>query len=248
MRIMRCNPGWRSIIFSAFILAVFPGFQNVQAAPSALEISQAQEAGKHNEYAMLTYLVPVLLQARKAGRIYYAPSSCVPDENDPDPFPTIDMQPPPKETSGLAAVREIFRHDHNIKVKESPSGIIRIRIGKIPDAILQTKLSRIYLMPIAQYNPVDAILAIERSEEVQAAMHRLGIHQAFQAVNVQIVMPAPGLPHLPKSIDNLTMEQALDLVAQTFRGIVEYGACTKLHVITVNFTGGPNFDLSGYQP
>lgn len=244
MIIMRCNLTWRPIVLSVLILGFISGFQNAKASPSAQEISQSQAAGKRNEYAVLKYLVPALGQAEKVGRIYYAPSSCVPDEDYPDPFPKINVQPPSKSQSGLASVREIFQGDKNVEVEEKPSGIIRIRIGKVPEEILQTPISRITLDSTQQYNPGNAIGAIRSSEEVRAAMQRLGIHHAHWVTNRGVAEPAPGLPHLSDSLTSLTMEQALDQVAQTFRGIVVYGTCKKLRLYTIHFTGGPGFDLS----
>jgi hypothetical protein len=36
-----------------------------------------------------------------------------------------------------------------------------------------------------------------------------------------------GAPHLPPLMTNVTVDDALDSVAQTFKGIVLYGACTQ---------------------
>jgi hypothetical protein len=38
--------------------------------------------------------------------------------------------------------------------------------------------------------------------------------------------PVEGAPHLPRLTQNLTADEALDLVATTFKGIVLYGICT----------------------
>ena len=44
-----------------------------------------------------------------------------------------------------------------------------------------------------------------------------------------VVEPMKGLPHLPASIRNVTMEQALDKIAKTWagEGVVIYGVCTE---------------------
>jgi hypothetical protein len=42
-----------------------------------------------------------------------------------------------------------------------------------------------------------------------------------------VVEPATGLPHLPKSLENVTMDEALDRVAQTFGVLISYGECVS---------------------
>jgi hypothetical protein len=54
-------------------------------------------------------------------------------------------------------------------------------------------------------------------------------------VSIGIGQPAEGRPHLPGVITNVTMDQALDLVAKTFRGIVLYEFCTPLDQYEIYF-------------
>jgi len=113
-------------------------------------------------------------------------------------------------------------------VTEGRTGIIRIRIGKAPDAFLQTKISLLTLKPMEQYNPTLAVSAIESTGEVEAAMRRLGV-RPVQAIGTQLIAePAKGLPHLPSSMKNVTVDQALDSIAKTFKDVVVYGACVRL--------------------
>jgi hypothetical protein len=42
-----------------------------------------------------------------------------------------------------------------------------------------------------------------------------------------VVEPREGLPHLPETIQNMTVDQALDVIARTFKGIVIYGECAR---------------------
>jgi hypothetical protein len=67
-------------------------------------------------------------------------------------FPQLDVQPPSKGRRGVAAVRDIFRHDKVISVKEADPGIIRVRIGNVPDAVLRVKISNLVLTPEERYN------------------------------------------------------------------------------------------------
>lgn len=233
--------GLRLVALSILMLGSFCGFHKLEASPSTQVISQS-EGGK-NENAILRYLLPVLKSDEKAGRLYYR-ATCQPDNNYPIPFPKISVHPPSKSSTGLAAVREIFQNDKNVSVMEGQPGIISIWIGKAPDAILQTKISLLTLKPIAQYNYSIAFVAIENSKEVRAAMLEHGLRVPSTLINDILVQPAKGLPHLPSTMTNVTMDQALDMVARTFRGVVIYGACTEPRLYKIDFTGGVYFDNS----
>ena len=251
MIIMRCKLRSRSIVLSAFILGSLLGFQRVNAAPSSQEINQIQfDVGERSEDAMLKYLVPALVKAGKAGRIYYE-ASCPPGELIPNihyTFPTINLHPPSKDVSGLAAVREIFQDNPNIEVEERPSGIIRIKIGKVFNTILQTNISLIAVPPEGVYDSHSAITAIEMSKEVRAATSKLDLRLNNGMFDGGITPPGEGRPHLSSPMTNLTMDEALDIVAQTFKEIIVYGACPNQHYYTLSETGGPNSDYMSDSP
>ena len=224
---------------------------------------------------MLKQLVPVLLQSGKAGRIYYEADcpSGEPYGHNHYIFPKINVHEPSKDVSGLAAVRQIFQGDLNVEVTENPIGIIRVRIGNITDEILNTIISHLSFVPnggynhfqqlwerIAQrdksrekpiigppgeYDPRSAVDEIERSDEVQAAQHKLNLREGTGIIHHGVNPPDKGEPYLSASLDHVTLDGALDVVAQTFKGIVMYGSCAKQRpYYAVYFTGGPNFDLS----
>lgn len=233
---------WRLVILSALMLVGGLEFQGVGASTSKQEVSQAE--GWRNESAVLQYLLPVLKKYGMAGRIYYT-TSCHADKGYPNSFPKMNVQPPLKDATGLAAVMHMFRSEKHIKVTESPVGIIRVRVGRVPDAVLQTKISSITLSSMEQYNPSMAISALENSEDVHVTMNKLGIHVASRVTNLGIVLPARGLPRLPGSLSNVTMDQSLDLIARVFGGVVIYGDCTKSRTFFVDFVGGMRPDDSG---
>ncbi|HZW87311.1 MAG TPA: hypothetical protein VFF41_07635 [Gallionella sp.] len=242
---MRFIGGDMRLPLVAFLALIFWGFlvsQKAEASSPAQGISQVE--GKRNVDAILKYLWPALKSAKKAGRIYYY-AACQPNDNDPVQFPRISAQPPSISNTGLAAVQEMFEKDKSVKVTEGQPGIISIRIGNVPDAILRTKISLLALQPRDQYNDFLALRAIENTKEVQAAMRKRGVRTVSPIViNMIMVEPAEGAPHLPSSMTNVTVDQALDLVAKTFRGIVLYGACMRPSLYKIDFTGGIYFDDS----
>jgi hypothetical protein len=145
------------------------------------------------------------------------------------PFPRVKVRPPSKEATGVVGVREIFENDKHVMVSEDRFGMIRITIGKPPSPLLQTRIYSLTLKPHEQYNAQLAISAIENTTEVEFAERKLGFDHSNIVFGGGIALPEKGvrLPHLPASMTDLTMDQALDAVARTFRGIVIYETCAQ---------------------
>ncbi len=188
-----------------------------------------REVSKRNLETVLKCLEPVI-SSGKAIRLYYR-AACHPTtdfaRDDPVPFPSTRVHPAPQGKTELDAVREIFKADENVTVTQE-GDIIRISIGNVPRAILQTKLSRITLDAMAQHNPMDAIAAIGDTKEMASAMRSLGV-EAVANLGGSVAEPDKILPHLPGSMANVTVEQVLDEIAKTWagEGIVIYGACAE---------------------
>jgi hypothetical protein len=202
----------------------------------------SREISEHNEARVLECLLPVIHSSGKALRLYYL-ASCDANDNRPVPFPVIKVQRPSQGKSGVEAVREIFQNDKNVTVTEEPVGIIKVSIGKVPTAILQTKLSSLTLEPLEQYNPRDAVAAIESTKEMEVAMRSLGISEPLK-LGGTTAQPEEKLPHLPSSMSNVTVDEALDRIAKTWagQGIVVYGACDE----STNASGQRAFFIDYY--
>ncbi|MGA7080677.1 MAG: hypothetical protein WBQ43_20140 [Terriglobales bacterium] len=100
-------------------------------------------------------------------------------------------------------------------------------------------------MPIAQYNPTLAIGAVENSEEVKAALAKLGLRAPVLLSEQLLAKPSSGLPHLPAVMKNITFGQVLDSIAVTFHGMVVYGTCVQSDgkgLLEIDFVGleGPD--------
>src|SRR5207247_2378103 len=128
-----------------------------------------------------------------------------------------------KGETGLAAARHIFSKAANVTVKEEPRGIIRIWIGDVPTAILRTRLGIVELDKNARETKLGAVRAILNTNEVQAAMKSLGVGTPSYASSEVAKSPPP----YPREIKNVTFDQALDVIAQAWDGIVVYAACTE---------------------
>lgn len=204
----------------------------VKASPPPVA---STEPGKHYERAVLEQVFPALRSTNNAGRIHYE-ASCPPGEMDyPLAFPRVDVQPPLKGATDVDFVRSIFRQAKENWIVEKLGGIIRIRFGKAPDTILQTRIHRLNLEPIEQFNPLLIIDAIVNSPDVRSAMADLHVVVPQRVYSMIFTPPAEGLPHLPPEISNVTMDQALDMIARTWSGVVLYGACTRTGMYEVSF-------------
>jgi hypothetical protein len=181
--------------------------------------------GAHNELVMMKYLWPTLNYGQIAGRIYY--TSVCPPGVFPLLFPKLNVQPPSKGQVGISAARDIFRHEPRVSVMESASGIIRMKIGTISEELLLARIPSLTLSPTEQYNYAMAISEIQDAPPVLSAMRRLNLQPLLRTFDMAVVEPAEGLPHLPSVLTNITMDQALDLVAETFHGVVLYEMCAS---------------------
>jgi hypothetical protein len=142
----------------------------------------------------------------------------------------------------VASFREMFQSEKVASISESADGVIRIRIGAVPDAFLQKKISNIKFRPEERYSEQLALEAIGSARDVRAAAQSVGIEPANGFADILYSGPIPGEPHLPRSMKNVTVGEALETVAKTFDGIVVYGICPSKHLYTIDFRGGYNMD------
>lgn len=227
-------PSWFAI-FAGMIASGSVGMGMADVSPPSS--TAAPEPGRHYERPVLSYLWPLLQPVHKVARIYYE-ATCSTDKHYPLPFPEMDVQPPLTSEDVSAAVRSMFRMEHDVTVADDQTGIIRVRAGRVSDAVLQTRIARLQLTPIQQYNVLLAIWAVQNSPEVQSTMRHLDIHVPQRIVDMTGVLPAEGLSHMPSEISDVTMDQALDMIAKTWGGIILYGACSEPAMYEVSYAHG----------
>jgi hypothetical protein len=176
-----------------------------------------------NKEAVIRHLRPALEPIDGAARVY-AVVDCrgLPATR----FPRVMLQTPRKAKTGINAVREIFAKDKQTTVTLDPMGMPRIRIGKAPSALLQTKIHRLRFTPQERYNIISAELALEKTKEIQTAVRRLNLKQPLTVISENVQVPMEDVPRLPASIKDVTFDQALDLLAATFVSVIFYEECT----------------------
>jgi hypothetical protein len=182
--------------------------------------------------AVIDYLRPALRYVGGAARIYYAGECQAPEKDSTTGswqllFPAVYLQPPQQGATGITAVRQIFGDDPNVAVMQDRSGMLRITIGRVSTVILQTRIQTLALNPYAQYSAESAVVTIENAPELRTAERRLNAYRNLESINIIVSGPIAGAPHLPKLMQNVKVDEALDSVAKTFKGIAMYGICKR---------------------
>jgi hypothetical protein len=174
---------------------------------------------------ILTYLLPAFKRNPAGVRISYA-ARC--DDAKAAPLiPPIRLQKASRSNTLLEATRSVVSGDSNTIVSGDQLGNVRIEIGNVPGALLRTKIAAFKLSEVEQYNPTDAVAAIQGTNEVERAAAALGL-RPMPFMSVQLLQRAtPGAPHMPSLLQNLTVDQILAMVTARFKGAVLYGICAQ---------------------
>ncbi len=196
--------------------------QHPKATPQEAYIAALQ-----NKEAIVNRLRPLLKRAGRGARINYL-GACQDAIPFLVPLPTIPPLAPRNSERIVDTVRALLGHDKNVVVTQEDSRIIRIEMGRVPTAILRTRIAVLALNPKEQYDPWLAIKAIEHSDEVRTAMKTLRVElPSFDDSKSFPCRSGDESPRLPSSMNNVTVDEALDVIAETFKGIVLYGACKQ---------------------
>jgi hypothetical protein len=175
--------------------------------------------------AIVGYVRPVLKGVGGAARVYYA-GECSGHDYPMRGilFPSVYLQPAQGAT-GVTAIRQIFRDDPKVSVAQDRSGMVRITVGSVSTALLQARIPRISLTPNDQYTVLSAVDQINVTADAYAAKMGLGYSLVPFLIDHLIQLPVDGLPHLPATMQNVTLDETLDVVARTFKGVSTYGEC-----------------------
>ena len=186
--------------------------------------SHSNSASFQNENLLMQAIWTALQNRGAYGRIYYQ-TECSHKPWEGLPFNRIRTVKPSKGSTGVAALREMFASNKTVKVVQAPSGMIRITIGDVSPAILQTRIRRVALSGTERYDAASAIDAIQETPEIKAAQRKFHLGGPAMISNGGPPRLEEESPHLPRSLHDVTFDQALDVVAKTCRGFVFYGEC-----------------------
>ncbi len=196
---------------------------------SSTQDDDLTDVASQSQYAVLTNLGLALISTGKAARVYYH-GTCGKDGEYNMQFPSVKVHSPTKGKQGIAAVQDMFSEDPTVVVSEDPSGIVRVRIGDVATQLLDTEVHSLVFSQLAQYNPIapaGAVDTVERAPEVKAVMAKLKLDQLSDPTDTIEQQPLDTAPHLPPTMNDVTVEQAFDAIAKTFGGILVYGECKR---------------------
>jgi hypothetical protein len=181
-------------------------------------------------HSLIDYLRPALTYNGGVARIYYAGQCPAKDRSSlvqPLVFPSVWFQPPLQGATGIDAVRQIFSDDPSVTVMQGRSGMLRITIGSVSGTALQTRIPSLTLDPTEQYTAMSALDKIGITAAKYAKERGLPFGLAPSIIDHLVSGPVKGAPHLPGLTLNVTLDEQLDAVAKTFKGVVTYGECKQ---------------------
>jgi len=125
-----------------------------------------------------------------------------------------------------ARVSYLLATSKKVTISQGKAGQLRVFVGEVSAELLSTKINLVSFGPDERYNAIYAITAITQTKEIQAKLGELGLRQPAAFGPSFILSPDRRLPHLPTSIKKVTMEEALDQVAETFDCVIIYAGWT----------------------
>lgn len=144
-------------------------------------------------------------------------------------IPNVHLADTPDFGDLLTRIQKLFRDEPAFKVAAASPRIVHVTMTGTTTDLLDIPVSIDYLTPTAQYNPHEAIYAIENKAAMKAAMNRLHAKPAIECCGQLEEIPSPRFPHLPESMGDVAVGQALDRILKVFPGLMVYKECTRLN-------------------
>lgn len=138
-----------------------------------------------------------------------------------------------------AALTALVKADPRVSWRRGPDGVIRVWDGKVPEGLLHLRLKQVHLRDRARaWRALNDILSAPGVRVYFRKKHlRWGLYSTMGGITSG--GGTKGLPRLSATMRNVTVEQALDRVAEFFRGVWIYSYCQsgprRLVVITLQY-------------
>jgi hypothetical protein len=144
-------------------------------------------------------------------------------------FPQLKLAFPAGNASDLEKLRSIFSDsDTFVSVSGEDQDFISIQIGRPDLEILQTNINKLEFDNLARYNARFALSVVDSSPEVIMASEKLGLTQTIGTVFGLVYDPEiekRELPDLPNTIENVSMNTALNMIAVELDSYIFFGSC-----------------------
>jgi hypothetical protein len=224
VRSEKVNPMWRRVLAGRL------PYQEIRMSMSVCRIAMSvllclvgsclsQDKGGVDQRVALPEVEKILSSERRSGSLEYW-GFCDLDKGWPD-FPE------PRSVSGrkgsaLDLLQEMFADDPKMRVIQELDGKIRMAETDVPQDLLRVKIH--HLSFSGAHSGAMAVYILLNSPEIIAFMEQnIGREVAWEGWGMpgQIVLYGPSVPEL----NDVTVEQALDQVLQTFSGFWLYQNC-----------------------
>jgi hypothetical protein len=179
-------------------------------------------------------LQPLMGDSYKGARVYSSGDCYTEDGLEFLTFPKIKLRQVSPGKTGVDAVRDLMPDG---TVVESRSGLILIALGKLPDELLNVRISELKLEDEEQVTPEMAAWAVTRNVDVVRATRALGYNLPTEDVSVIPSRPEAGKPRLPANLFDLTLDEALDRIATTFGRVVFFETCDQERLYSIDVKG-----------
>lgn len=148
-------------------------------------------------------------------------------------FPEIGEK---KSDSALTTIGEMLSRNTGLTVSQDSNGIIRIVGPDVPTDFLKVRIRHIAFEDDKHnriFSPNLAMVYLLETTEVRAFFKRKGIPNFMPVfmgsggmINGRPYWP-PDSPNISGTLDNVTVEEVLDHILQTFSGVWFYGNCVR---------------------
>jgi hypothetical protein len=139
--------------------------------------------------------------------------------------------------SPLHTLRELFADNQAMRVSQEPNGTIRMIENGIPSDILNIHIKHISFdntysgANSGAYSANSALEFILKTPEVKQYLLIHNLKWPFNMTSTSILIPTSNftipssVPHISGSLDDVTLNEALDYILKTFPGIWIYESC-----------------------
>jgi hypothetical protein len=129
--------------------------------------------------------------------------------------------------STVQKLRNLFKNDRAMRVKQDSDGTIRMRERGVPRDILNVRIGHISFDTGGGFNANAAVNLILSAPEVKLFMKSRRIVWPYggNAATGLVGAPPPTLPHISGQMENVTVSDALGRILTTFPGIWVYENC-----------------------
>ena len=171
-----------------------------------------------------SHLLAALHAEGKAGLLEYHGDCPVSESDDIRLQMALSVSPVAGQTLPLL---QLFAAKDRVAVREFQPGMVVMATRGVWQDLMQVKLTHVEFDSFEQYDPFMAILAVVNSPSMAMAMKHIQAKPLALPLDRISPPPAPGQPHIDGSLDNVTVDEAINRILRIFHGLVVYKECVK---------------------